>query len=107
MNKAQLPFLVASLVLIIAVLLPLPRGDKLVCNGDANPNARMLESGLPFGYFETKAAHHEPCLSLNSLGQATPAHNHFNTASLWFDLLIVGGVLATVNYFLRRMGSAA
>lgn len=91
--------LLAALLLAIN-LLPLQRSVQLNCADDTTSfTGRATVFGLPFGFY-TKTHAEREC------PDGTEQHNHILTpASLWFDLILVGGLLAGTYYALESKGT--
>ncbi|HUB93759.1 MAG TPA: hypothetical protein VMB52_04605 [Verrucomicrobiae bacterium] len=91
-------FIVTIGVLIAINLVPLRRGETISCGDRTKTKQRALVFGVPFPFFATTG---QKTCSLDNGG----ASSAFNTAGLWFDLIIAGFVLVGAYTVLESRGS--
>jgi hypothetical protein len=103
-NIRTILFVAIILVLLIVNVVPLRQGEALICPQSAKTDAHVITFGIPFSFLSTKGSHSE-CATTSEKQNLAPKSEHnyyFDTASVWFDLLIDGMILLGAYYILGQ-----
>lgn len=105
MSSKTVIFLLLAVILISLSVLPLRRGRQLNCDSGVYERARVV--GFPFNAYEFSGEKDMICVPKGQTLHSGDAFTRsFDTAALWFDLIVNGAIIIGAYYFLEPRRAA-